>query len=88
MTAQSRAANERVAATRDDLLRLVGEVDERKLLDILALHPTVAEIEEATVWASGDGDVLAKEGHPLSGMAADILDILSVDEEDEPPPVA
>jgi hypothetical protein len=86
VTAQSKAA-ERVAATRDDLLRLVGDVDEHKLLDILALHPTVAEIEEVTLWASGDGDVLAKGGHPLSGVAAQILDILNVDEEEEPPPV-
>jgi hypothetical protein len=46
MIAQSKAAGERVAVTRDDLLHLLGEVDERKLLDILALHPTVPEIEE------------------------------------------
>ena len=74
-------------ATRDDLLRLVGDVDERKVLDILALRPTVAEIEEVAVWAAGDGDVLAKGGHSPSRTAAEVLDILTADEEEEPPPI-
>lgn len=82
---QSRTGAPPARATRDDLLRLVGDVDERKLLDILALHPTVAEIEQAAHWAAGDGDVLAKGGHPLVGTAAEVVDILTADEEEEPP---
>ena len=74
------------AATREELLRLVGDIDERKIIDILALHPTVAEIEQAALWTGGDGDILAKGGHPLSGIAAEVLDILAADEEEEPPP--
>jgi hypothetical protein len=74
-------------APRDDWLRLVGDVDERKVLDILALRPTVAEIEQAALWAAGDGDVLAKRGHSLTGTAAEVLDILTADEEEEPPPI-
>ena len=74
-------------ASRDDLLSIVGHIDERKVLDILALRPTIAEIEEAAVWATGNGDVLGKAGRPLSGTAADIFDILTADEEEEPPPV-
>ena len=73
-------------AARDDLLQLVADVDERNALDILALRPTVAEIEEMAVWAAGDGDVLAKGGNSLSGTAAEVLDILTADEE-EPPPI-
>lgn len=75
-------------ATRDDLLRLVGDVDERKILEILALHPTMAEIEQVALWAAGNGDVLGKSGHPLSGTAAEVFDILTADEEEEPPPIA
>ncbi len=74
-------------ATRDDLLRLVGDIDERKVLEILALHPTVSEVEEAALWAGGDGDVLAKRGHPLHGTVAGVVDILAADEEEEPPPI-
>ena len=80
----SRARRRRGAATHDDLLRILGEIDERKAVDILGLHPTVADIEEAAIWASGDGDVLAKAGHPLTGIAAEIFDILIADEEEPP----
>lgn len=69
------------AVTQEDLARLVGELDERKTLDILALKPSLAELEEAAIWAEGDGDVLAKIGHPLAGVVAQIVDILAADEE-------
>lgn len=76
-----------ISATRDEILSIVGHIDERKVLDILSLHPTIAEIEEAAVWATGNGDVLAKGGRPLSGVPADIFEILTSGEEEEPPPV-
>ena len=31
--------------------------------------------------------VLAKGGHPLTGTAAEVLDILTADQEEEPPPI-
>ena len=73
------------AATHDDLLRIVGDIDERDALQILALCPTVAEVEEAAVWATGDGDVLAKAGRPLTDIAAEIVEILTADEDEEEP---
>jgi hypothetical protein len=54
---------------------------------ILALHPTIAEVEEAALWAAGDGDVLAKAGHQLTTNAAEVLNILTANEEEEPPPI-
>ena len=79
-TSQHRPAE----AMHDDLLRILGEIDERKVLDILSLHPTLADIEEAAMWTAGDGDVLAKAGHRLTGIAAQIFDILTADEEEPP----
>ena len=38
-------ADTKSRAKRADLMRLVGDLDERKALEILALHPTIAEIE-------------------------------------------
>jgi hypothetical protein len=58
--------------TQDDLKAVLGDVDNDKALQILALDPTPAELEEAAIWAAGDGDVLAKSGKPLSGKAAEI----------------
>ena len=72
------------AISEHELKLIVGNVDETKVVDILNLQPTVSELEEAVVWATGDGDVLAKEGHILTGKVSDIVEILTEDE-DEPP---
>lgn len=77
---------ESIAASREDLRRLFGDIDERRVLEILALRPTIAEVEQASVWASGDADVLAKTGHTLTGTTAQIVEILASDEEEEPSP--
>jgi len=73
-------------ATRDDLRRILGDIDDGQTLEILALRPTLVEVEEAAVLMAGDRDVLAKSGHPVVGCAAEIFDILSADEEEERPP--
>ncbi len=73
-------------ATLADVRRLVGNLENGKALEILALHPTTEELEEAAMWAQGNGDFLGKDGHALSGAAAAIFDILMA-EEDEPSPL-
>lgn len=72
--------------SEDELRSAAGEVDDATVLEILNLQPTLAELEEAVVWASGDGDVLAKSGHPLTEKIARLVELLTADE-DEPPPV-
>ena len=72
--------------TAEDISRLLGALDERRTLDILALRPTLSDVEQAAVWLAGDGDVIARSGHPLAGVVADILDILAVDDEEPPKP--
>lgn len=83
---QPEAATHPARATRADLHSILGDLDDGKVIEILALKPTVADVEEAAIYATGNGDVLAKSGHPCSDVAADIIDILTADEE-EPPPV-
>ena len=70
-------------ASRDDVERAVGDMDEAAILEILALQPTLAELEEAAIWARGEGDVIGKSGHMLSGVPAEIYDILTADDEEE-----
>jgi len=60
--------------TADQLRAIVGDIDDAKVIGILDLQPTVAELEEAAIWAQGDGDVLARAGRPLSGKVAEIDD--------------
>ena len=81
---KSRSRSETGAkASAEDIERLLGGIGDAKAADILALQPTLAELEEAVLWFTGDGDMLAKEGRPLAGKAAAIFDILTADEDDE-----
>ena len=76
------AATRLATVGRDDLTRIFGEIDDIKITEILALKPTLQELEEAAVWATGNGDVLGKSGHPLSAVVAAIVDILTADEDE------
>jgi hypothetical protein len=69
-------------AASDDVKRILGELDDAKLLDVLALRPTVLEVEEASMWLSGDSDVFGA-GQPLKRVAGNIVAILTADEEEE-----
>ena len=69
-------------ATADDVKRIIGNVDEGKLLDILALQPTIVDVEEASLWLSGDNDIFGA-GKPLKAVAGEIVAILTADEEEE-----
>ena len=82
MSEQPIAGGQPATAGHDDLTRILGEVDDAKIVEILALKPTLQALEEAALWVTGDGDVLAKDGHPLGGIVAAIVDIMISDEEE------
>lgn len=69
-------------ATSDDLRRILGELDGPRVIEILELAPTVADIEEAMTCLAGDDDVLAEEDHRISGVARRIVEILTAAEEE------
>lgn len=73
-------------ATHDDIKSILGELDPPKMLAIISLQPTIADIELASVWLSGDADVFGA-AEPVKGKASHIVTILTEDEE-EPPPAA
>ncbi len=78
-TAEDRGA----LATADDIRRVLGTLDEAKLLDIVALRPTILDVEEASVWLAGDSDIFGA-GQPLKPVAGEIVAILTANEEEEP----
>jgi hypothetical protein len=71
-------------ATADDVARILGNLDATKMLPIMALRPTIADVEEACMWLGGDRDIFGP-GPPLKGVASRIVTILTADEEEEPP---
>jgi hypothetical protein len=79
------ATTEKHLASTDDVKRILGGLDEAKLLDIMTLRPTILDLEEAAVGLAGDRDVFGA-GRPLRDVAGEIVAILTADEEEEPPP--
>ncbi len=62
-------------ATHDDIKGILGDIDPADMLAIMSLRPTIADIEEASVWLEGDPDVFGA-GEPVKGAASDIVTIL------------
>jgi hypothetical protein len=71
-------------ATRDDIENILGKIDTEKLLAIVELRPTIADVETAFLWLDGDPDVFGA-GEPLKGAASEIVTILTEGDEEEPP---
>jgi hypothetical protein len=74
-------------ASRDDVKAILGDLDPGKMLAIVELRPTIADVEAALVWLEGDVDVFGAD-EPLKGVAADIVAILTEGEDEEEPPRA
>ena len=69
-------------ATDADVTSILGSVNSDKLLAILSLRPTIAEVEEAAMWLSGDADVFGAS-KPVKGNASHIVTILTAEEEEQ-----
>ncbi len=73
-------------ATHSDVKGILGNLDSADMVAIMSLQPTIADIEEASVWLTGDADVFGA-GEPIKGVAADIVTILTENEDEERAPV-
>ncbi len=63
-----------VLANSEDIRHLLGDLDQHAILDILALQPTVAQIEEAAVRIQGEDEVVARI-RPASVTVAKIIEL-------------
>jgi len=74
-------------AAPGDISRILGTLDDAKVMDIMALRPTILDVEEASLWLAGDADIFGA-GRPLKPVAGEIVAILTADEEEEPRPAS
>ncbi|WP_374572100.1 hypothetical protein [Phenylobacterium sp.] len=72
--------DESPAAGADEVRHHCGDLVDWKLNAILEAKPTVRDLAAAIAWASGQDEV-GQEGAPLSGVAAEVYDILMSDED-------
>jgi hypothetical protein len=69
-------------ATREDILRVLGEMDDAEIVEILAFRPTVSDLEAALLRTRGD-DAAGSGILPGSPVINRIVEILAADEEAE-----
>ena len=65
-----------------DVRKVLGELDDATVMDILALKPSLADLEDAAICMAGDQDVLAKSGHHVPATAAQIIELLAEGQEE------
>jgi hypothetical protein len=75
----------RPLATIKDVTDVLGDIDDATLSAIMDLRPTIADVEEAAVWMSGDQDVFGA-GAPLKDVAGEIVSLVAGDDEENFPP--
>ena len=66
--------------TRDDVIHLLGDVSDHKVVEILETGATLEQLEEAAAWLAGESDVMGEERLPLTGAAAKVYEIIARDE--------
>jgi hypothetical protein len=69
-------------ASSSEIRAVLGALDEATLLQIVVLRPTIHDLEEPATWLSGDRDIFGA-GEPLKDVAAEIVAVLTTNEEDE-----
>ncbi|MBB3407244.1 hypothetical protein FHT87_001144 [Rhizobium sp. BK316] len=68
--------------TSDDVIAILGPVDNTLVADVIATGATQAELAEAFAWVNND-EALMGEGRRLaSGRVAALIELLTSDEEE------
>ena len=71
-----------MAITRDEIISVLGTVDETLVAEIAATDATGAELREAAAWLSAD-EALVNQGRPLPGTrVAALIDLLEEPDEE------
>ena len=69
--------------TSEHIHEAVGDIGDAKTAAILATGATLQEFEEAAAWLSGESEIMADTGHELVGVAENVYEILTTDDEND-----
>ncbi len=68
--------------TSQDVIAVLGPVDETLVAEIVATGATPTELSEAWAWVNGDEALIGEGRHLPAGTVAALVDLLSADEEE------
>lgn len=66
-----------VLASFEDVRRVLGDVEDHVIVEVLAKNPSVDELTRAALWERGDGDHEVRMSHALNDREAAIVVILA-----------
>lgn len=78
----SKPTHESLSATYLDVERLLGPIDTDTVTAVMALSPTVRDIEMAALHVAGQGEALP-ERHQPHGTVLAIVELVTRDDEDQ-----
>ncbi len=67
----------------DDVITILGPVDETLVADVIATGATQAELSEAVAWINNDEALIGEGRHLPAGRVAALVDLLTADEEEQ-----
>ncbi len=71
-----------MALTRDDIVRILGPLDDRTIAEVIGIGATPEELEEAHAWVVND-EAMMNMGRPLAaGRISQLVEILEKVEEE------
>lgn len=62
--------------SRADVLRIFGDIDYLRTIDILSLRPTMQDLEQASAWLASHRDVFGS-GRPAKPIVCRIVDVIT-----------
>jgi 3-deoxy-D-manno-octulosonate 8-phosphate phosphatase KdsC-like HAD superfamily phosphatase len=65
----------------EDIRRICGDMADWKVIAIVGLKPSISDLELAVAWADHEDEF--RQERALEGVAAQVYDILTADEEEE-----
>ncbi len=71
-----------MTVTREDVLSILGRMDDVRLAEIIATQPTAAELTEAKLLAAGLETPSQILGRPLSAKVVRIADLIRQEDAD------
>ena len=72
-----------MSLTRDDVVAVLGPVDDSTIAEIVATGASRSELAEAWAWINSE-EALIAAGHPVpSGRVAALVDLLEPDDDEE-----
>lgn len=80
-TTDKSAGRANAPLSHNEIIGVCGDILDWKIKAIIETGASLAELEAARAWAEGADEVLGEEREPLSGVTADVYDILTADEE-------